>query len=125
MEYKEILKLKAKLEKAKIPFEFTNDFFKTKSIPLEVRAQVQDLIKDQYPAYAITISKNGIILCDAVEHTASYGNESDKIEIAGALTAEEKENDEVLGYLTAKEVFKRFKYCYKHNTSIYVNKRGN
>lgn len=27
--------------------------------------------------------------------------------------------DDVLGYLTAEEVFKRFKYCYKHNTSVY------
>lgn len=125
MEYKEILKLKEMLEKENIPFEFTDDMFKTKSIPIQTREKIKDLIKDQYPAYSITIIKNGIILCDAVEHTASYGNESDKIEIAGALTAEEKENDEVLGYLTAKEVFKRFKYCYKHNTSIYVNKRGN
>lgn len=124
MEYKEILKLKAKLEKAKIPFEFTDDMFNTKSIPIQTREKIKDLIKDQYPAYSIVIIKNGIILCDAVEHTASYGNKSDKIEIAGALTAEEKENDEVLGYLTANEVFKRFKYCYKHNTSIYVEKEA-
>ena len=120
MEYKEILKLKEMLEKENIPFEFTDDFFNTKSIHIEVKQQIQDLIKDQYPAYAITISKNGKYLCDAIQHTLSYGNKQDKIEICGALTVEESENDTVLGYLSAEEVFKRFKYCYEHNTNVYV-----
>ena len=127
MEYKEILKLKEMLEKANIPFVFTDDLFGTKTIPIELRQQIQDLIDDQYPAYAIKILKNDKLLCDAIEHTGSYGNNQDLIEICGALTTEEQENDTVLGYLTAEEVFKRFKYCYENNTNIYkeVNKNGN
>lgn len=124
MEYKEILKLKKMLEKANIPFKFTDDFFNTKSIHIELRQQIQDSIKDQYPAYSIQIIKNGKVLCDAVEHTLSYGNEEGLLEIMGGLTEEEQENDSVLGYLTAKEVFKRFKYCYEHSTSVYVEKGG-
>lgn len=124
MEYKEILKLKEMLEKANIPFKFTDDLFNTKSIHIELRQQIQDAIKDQYPAYSIQIIKNGKVLCDAVEHTLSYGNEEDLLEIMGGLTEEEQENDSVLGYLTAKEVFKRFKYCYEHSTSVYVEKGG-
>lgn len=122
MEYKEILKLKEMLEKANIPFKFTDDLFNTKSIHIELRQQIQDAIKDQYPAYSIQIIKNGKVLCDAVEHTLSYGNKEDLLEIMGGLTEEEQENDSVLGYLTAKEVFKRFKYCYEHSTSVYVKK---
>lgn len=44
---------------------------------------------------------------DAIEHFGSYGNEQDKLEIMGLLTPEEKENDTVLGYLSAEEVFSR------------------
>lgn len=124
MEYKEILKLKEMLEKANIPFKFTDDLFNTKSIHIELRQQIQDAIKDQYPAYSIQIIKNGKVLCDAVEHTLSYGNKEDLLEIMGGLTEEEQENDSVLGYLTAKEIFKRFKYCYEHSTSVYVEKGG-
>lgn len=115
MEYKEILKLKKKLEKANIPFEFTDDMFSTKKAPPAIR----HLLKDQYPAYQIIIKKNGVILCDAIQNTLSYGNKADKLEISGALTAAELANDEVLGYLTAAEVFKRFKYCYINNTRVY------
>lgn len=28
--------------------------------------------------------------------------------------------DDIKGYLAAEEVFERFKYCYEHNTSVYV-----
>lgn len=124
MEYKEIFRLKKMLEEANIPSKFTDDLFNTKSIHIELRQQIQDAIKDQYPAYSIQIIKNGKVLCDAVEHTLSYGNKEDLLEIMGGLTEEEQENDSVLGYLTAKEVFKRFKYCYEHSTSVYVEKGG-
>ena len=50
---------------------------------------------------------------------ARYGNENDLLEIMGGLTEEELKYDSVLGNLTAEEVFKRFKYCYENNTSIY------
>lgn len=59
------------------------------------------------------------ILCDAVCHSFSYGNEDDLLEIAGALTKEEMEFDSVLGRLTPEEVAKRFEYCYRNNTYVY------
>ena len=37
----------------------------------------------------------------------------------GGLTEEEEEFDSVLGWLSSEEVFKRFKYCYEHNTKVY------
>ena len=72
-----------------------------------------------YPSYQIVIEKDGTRLCDAICHYGSYGYEEGLIEIMGGLTEEERENDHVLGHLTADEVFKRFKYCYENNTSLY------
>ena len=39
--------------------------------------------------------------------------------VAYTQLEKEEEDDSVLGYLTAEEVFKRFKYCYEHKTSTY------
>ena len=72
-----------------------------------------------YPSYQIVIEKDDTRLCDAVYFDGSYGYEKGLIEIMGGLTEDEREIDEVLGYLTADEVFKRFKYCYENNTSLY------
>lgn len=101
----EILKLKEMLEKAKIPFEYNDDFFNGY----------------QKPSYQIIVlDKYGNRLCDVVYHFGNYGYDEGLLEIMGALTKEESENDSVLGYLTAEEVFKRFKYCYENNVRIYV-----
>lgn len=100
--YTEILKLKKMLEEAKIPFEFTDDFF--------------DLRDKNNPAYQIRLSPD----VDVVQHKYSYGEEQNLLEIMGGITVEEMKVDDVKGYLTAEEVFKRFKYCYEHNTSVYV-----
>ena len=50
-------------------------------------------------------------VCDVIEHTGSYGNEKDLLEISGLMTEEEMEEhqDTVLGYLTAENVFNRIK----------------
>ena len=50
---------------------------------------------------------------DAIEHYGSYGSESDLLEIMGLLTPEEQEHDSVLGYLSAKDVFKRIERHWK------------
>ena len=104
MEYKEIFKLKEMLEEANIPFEF----------------DVDDFMGSE--GYQIIIySKDGTtILCDCFESLRSYGNKEDKLEIMDGLTEEENEDyHSVLGWLTAEEVFKRFKYCYENDTDIY------
>lgn len=98
--YKEIFKLKKMLEREGIPFGFNNSFFGDNS-------------------YQIVVYKYDKIICDAVQHTWSYGNNKDLIEICGGLTKEELKSDTVLGYLTAEEVFKRFKYCYENDAYVY------
>lgn len=97
MKYTEILKLKGMLEEAGVPFTFTETYRK------------------QYPAYQIWLGG----FADVIQHRGSYGNEQDLLEIMGGLTEEEKKYDSVLGWLTAEEVFKRFKYCWEHQTSVY------
>jgi hypothetical protein len=101
MGYKEIFKLKGMLEEANIPFTFDD-----KTFIYHYNGQ---------EGYQIRLNDN----IDVVEHFGSYGEKQDLLEIMGALTVEELQNDEVLGWLTADEVFKRFKYCYEHNTNIY------
>lgn len=103
----EILKLKKMLEEAKIPFTFIDDMFRGYKKP-----SYQIVIYDK--------RDNKTKLCDVIYHFGSYGYDQNRLEIMGALTEEEREDDSVLGYLTADEVFKRFKYCYEHNTDVYV-----
>jgi len=103
--YKEILKLKELLDKEKdIPYEFKK---------LLDGYQIIIYKKDKFGNFED-------ILVDAIEHYGSYGHNDDLLEIYGGLTGEERSHDAVLGYLTAEEVLKRFKFCYKHNTSSYA-----
>jgi hypothetical protein len=44
---------------------------------------------------------------DAVEFSGTYGSDSDLIEIMGLLTEREKEDDDVVGWLTARKVMNR------------------
>ena len=117
MKYTEILKLKRMLEGANIPFEFTDDFWGINKLEKngKISPYLGELFRNKYPAYQIRLGN----LADAIEHDGSYGNSQDLLEIMGGLTEEEEEHGRVLGYLTAEEVFKRFKYCYEHNTSTY------
>ena len=96
--YKEIFRLKEMLEKAKIPFEF-------KEMTMQKGYQIS------YPA------SNGRV-CSCVEHSFSYGNEEDKLEIMGLLTDVEQSEDvgdeySVKGYLTAEEVYRRIYIHFK------------
>lgn len=104
MRYTAILKLKQMLDEAKIPYQsFDDNFFGTGK-----------------PAYHLQLNAD----IDVIQFYGSYGHEKDLLEIYGALTVEEREWNSVLGYLTAEEVFKRFKYCYEHNTKFYVEEGG-
>ena len=89
--YNEILKLKNMLEKAEIPFEFSEIF----------------------GGYHITYPSNKFRICSVIEHDYSYGSEQDLLEIKGLLTKNEKKYDDVIGYLSAEEVFKRIQKNWK------------
>ena len=51
-------------------------------------------------------------VCSVICHWFSYGNEKGLLEIMGLLTEEESEYDNVIGYLTANDVFKRINTDY-------------
>lgn len=124
MEYKEIFRLKKMLEEANIPFEFTDDLFHVKDKSIKNKGLNYIMLDSFYPAYQIKIYKNGAKeekICDVVQNCISYGNKQDLLEIMGGLTEEEQRCDSVLGYLTAEEVFKRFKQCYENGCSTYKN----
>ena len=115
----EILKLKQMLEEANIPFEFTDDKNNYKEIEATNNLALIKAAEELANSYQIIIYKNGEILCDVIYGYGSYGYEQGLLEIMGGLTKEENENSSVLGYLTAEEVFKRFKYCYDNETNFY------
>ena len=86
--YREILKLDKMLTDANIPHECKKHF---------------DGWQVFYP------SNDNKMIMDAIEHFGSYGKDEDLLEIMGLLTDEEKQHDDVLGYLSAAEVFTRIK----------------
>lgn len=53
--------------------------------------------------------QNGNVICSAIWGPGSYGYNDELIEIMGLLTEEEQEKDDVVGYLTPEEVFRRIK----------------
>lgn len=114
MKYTEILKLKEMLEEANIPFMFTDDIWGVKEM-VESDAWFAQIYRARYPAYQIRLGDLAVV----IEHGGSYGQEKDLLEIMGGLTDEEMEYGSVLGGLTAEEVFKRFKYCWEHQTRVY------
>lgn len=92
MEYTEILKLKKMLEDAGIPFrtkEYQNGYH---------------LHSDGFTVDSFNTGWS------VIEHDGSYGREQKLLEISGGLmTPEEieREDDTVLGWLTAEDVFRR------------------
>lgn len=48
-------------------------------------------------------------VCSVILHKGSYGREKGLLEIMGLLTDKELEGDDVVGYLTADDVFGRIK----------------
>ena len=91
--YKEIVRLKDMLEKAKIPFEFSKF----------------------WGGYHIVYPNNQFTECSVIEHDCSYGREKDLLEIRGLMTNKEmnREQDNVLGYLTAENVLHRIEKHWK------------
>lgn len=95
--YKEILRLKGMLEKAKIPFSF-------------YERELSHGYLLRYPAAGVEKR-----VCSVIEHDYSYGHEKDLLEIMGLMTNKEmnREQDNVLGYLTAENVFYRIEKHWK------------
>jgi len=86
MVYNEILRLKEMLERKNIKFYF-------------------ETVHDGYRmAY---LGADDVCICSIIEHWGSYGSDEDLLEIMGLLTGDELLLDEVLGHLTAEEVFER------------------
>lgn len=57
----------------------------------------------------IVRNPDGSRLCSAIEHVFSYGHTKDRIEIQGLLTPWERKVDDVVGWLTAENVFERIR----------------
>lgn len=93
--YQEIRKLMRKLSDYDIPYS-VHDMF--------------DGINIKYPG-------DDTFVCSVIEHTFSYGGQSDLLEIMGLLTEEERKHDSVKGWMTAKEVFERIYTHYKEHRS--------
>lgn len=87
--YNEIFKLKKMLEKSLVPFEW------------------KEFDKPSKQGFQILYPNDKNRVCSVIEHSFSYGNEKDLLEIQGLLTAVEEECDSVLGNLTADDVFQR------------------
>lgn len=87
--YNEIFKLKKMLEKSLVPFEW------------------KEFDKPSKQGFQILYPNDKNRVCSVIEHSFSYGNEKDLLEIQGLLTADEEECDSVLGNLTADDVFQR------------------
>lgn len=97
-QYFEIMKLALKLKGQNVPFEF--------------------FIKESYQhGFQILYPNAKNCVCSIIEHDYSYGHEKDLLEIQGLISDEEQKlnNDSVLGYLTADDVYKRIKKHYIRN----------
>lgn len=102
VDYKEIFKLKVMLDKANIPYEFRDRSYSVKSINYK-------FILFQIIVYNPTDSDR---LISVIQGNGTIGNEQDLLEIMGCLTTREEKYDSVVGYLTAKEVYKRIRKKY-------------
>lgn len=66
-----------------------------------------------FGGYQITYPLGENWVCSVIEHVGSYGSNFDLLEIMGLLTREEAEDDSVVGFLTAEDVYERISAHYK------------
>lgn len=94
-QYFEIMRLALKLKKWNVPFDFFS-------------------LKEPFKGFHICYPNKENTVCSVIEHDYSYGHEDDLLEIKGLVSDKEQElnNDDVLGYLTADEVYRRIKTHY-------------
>ena len=93
----EIRKLEDMLDQNNIPFD------------------IETLFGGLHIAYPKFTTDDEPCVCSVILHNGSYGREVGLLEIMGLLTKEERNHDEVVGCLTAEDVFERIK---KHWDSV-------
>lgn len=104
MKKAEIIRQKEMLDDAGIPYEyFEDDFFSAKGTAIE---------KALYPSYQIRLNDK----VDVIQHLLSHGYSRNLLEIC--------EGEKVEGFLTAAEVFNRFKYHYETSMAKRREERG-
>lgn len=101
---KEIFKLKRMLEKANIPFDFVEGFGHDPSLKKKLCPDIMEHYQICYP------SRRNMKI-SVIEGFGTHGREYDRLEILGGFTPWEKfkHGDSPIGFLTAKNVFKRIK----------------
>lgn len=105
VDYKEIFKLKVMLDTANIPYEFIDRSYSSinyKSILFQI------IVYNPNPEDATDPDR----LISVIQGNGTHGAEQDLLEIMGCLTTREEKYDSVVGYLTAKEVYKRIRKKY-------------
>lgn len=108
--FSEIFKLDSMLTEAGIPHDFADEGF-------EVLGSKGDHYHIYYPSRAIWQSEDRdfYATCSVIEGDFSYGGDQNLLEIMGLMSLEEREDngDDVIGSLTAEEVFKRIEEAWK------------
>ena len=105
---KEIFKLKRMLEKANIPFDYIENF----GYDPRLKSVYPDIMEHYHICYP---SSGDDRVISVVEGLGTYGREQDRLEIMGGLTPYEQFEygpDGPIGFLTAKNVFRRIKKDY-------------
>lgn len=64
--------------------------------------------------YPCRFTVDGERVCSVIENFGSYGHEADRLEIMGLLTADEGDEDDVCGWLTAEDVYLRIVSHYQN-----------
>lgn len=107
--FSEIFKLDNMLNKAEIPHDFVDESY-------DILVSKRNHYHIYYPSKAIWQSEERDFYsnCSVIEGDFTYGGDSDLLEIMGLLTPEEREDyDDVIGSLTAEDVFERIQKAWK------------
>ncbi len=100
MKYTEIFKLKKMLEENNISFDYIDNSLSRGSQHHQICVPRFDLKKR---------------VISVIQGAGTYGGQDDLLEIMGLMTEEEEENDRVVGWLSAENVFERIKKYIKEN----------
>lgn len=74
------------------------------------RAHITHVLEHVYDGWHLIYGTEYGTVCSVIEHRLSYGQEADRLEIMGLLTEDElKIFGDVVGWLTAEDVFERIK----------------